>query len=135
MASVRREVIIERPADVVWQQIGGDPTAMARWFPGVVSASLEEPGDGEIRRISTVRGFEIPEAIVLNDAVLRRFQYRIVAPMFREHLATVDVIALDEQRSMVIYGTDAEPGVFALVIGGAAGEGINELKRQLESSN
>jgi len=132
MASVRREAIIDRPADVVWQQIGGDPTAMAGWFPGVVSARIDEAAEHPTRVIETRRGFPIPEEIVLNDAVVRRFQYRITAPMFRHHLATVDVLAIDEHTTMVVYGTDAEPAVFALVIGGATGVAIDELKRQLE---
>ena len=135
MASVRREVIIDRPVDVVWQQIGGDPTALGGWFPGVVSVRLDEAAERPTRIIETRRGFPIPEEIVLNDSTIRRFQYRITAPMFRHHLATVDVIAVDDHRSMIVYGTDAEPAVFALVIGGATGVAIDELKRQLESTD
>jgi ABC-type amino acid transport substrate-binding protein len=52
--------------------------------------------------------------------VLRRFQYRITAPMFTEHLGTVDVHALEDGTSLVVYSTDANPAALALVIGGAA---------------
>ena len=38
----------------------------------------------------------MPEEIVTNDPIQRRFQYRITAPMFRDHLGTIDVIDLGD---------------------------------------
>jgi hypothetical protein len=127
MGTIRREIIIDRPADVVWSQIG-DPTAIAAWFPGVAGADV----DGASRVITTDSGIPLPEEIVTNDAILRRFQYRVVGGMMRSHLGTVDVFDLGDGRSLVSYGTDAEPDAVALVIGGATGNALKELKRQLE---
>jgi hypothetical protein len=111
----------------VWPLIG-DPTAIAGWFPGMVDAQV----DGSVRVITTAAGIPLPEEIVTVDPILRRFQYRVTAPLLRNHLGTVDVFDLRDGRSLVSYSTDAEPDPVALIIGGATGNALHELKRQLE---
>ena len=68
------------------------------------------------------------------DRLQRRLQYRITAPMFREHLGTIDVHDLGDGTSLVVYATDAEPAIMALVIGGAAGNALDHLRAQLEGA-
>ena len=127
MATVRRHVRIARPASDLWA-ILGDAAALPRWFPGIVDAKV----DGAIRIVTTCAGLPMPEEIVTCDPLLRRFQYRITAPMFRHHLSTIDVIDLEDDTSLAIYSVDAEPGVLALTIGGAAGAALEHLKSMLE---
>ena len=128
MGTIRRDIIIDRPPDVVWPLIGG-PGAIAGWFPGMAEAHV----DGTSRVITADSGIPLPEEIVTNDPILRRFQYRVVGPMMRSHLGTIDVFDLHDGRSLVSYGTDADPDPVALVIGGATGNALKELKRQLEA--
>ena len=40
--------------------------------------------DGTSRVITAESGIPLPEEIVTNDPILRRFQYRVVAPMMRQ---------------------------------------------------
>jgi uncharacterized protein YndB with AHSA1/START domain len=127
MATVRRHVRINRPAADVWA-ILGDAAALPRWFPGIVDAKV----DGVTRVVTTGTGLPMPEEIITCDPLLRRFQYRITAPMFRHHLSTIDVIDLDDGTTLAIYAVDAEPSVLALTIGGAAGAGLESLKAMLE---
>jgi hypothetical protein len=129
MGTVRREVIVDRPADAVWDRVG-DPAAVHTWFPGMVDAKVE----GSVRTITTAAGLTLPEEIVTLDPILRRFQYRVTAPFFRHHLGTIDVFDLGDDRSLVAYSTDCEPDAMALVIGGAAGAALEELRRQLEEA-
>jgi hypothetical protein len=128
MGTVRRQVIIDRTADDVWAVVG-DPASIAGWFPGMVDARV----DGTSRVITTESGIPLPEEIVTNDAIQRRFQYRVTAGLMRSHLGTIDVFDLGDGRSLVSYATDAEPDPVALVIGGATGNALKELKRQLEA--
>jgi hypothetical protein len=130
MGTIRREVIIDRSPDAVWPMIG-DPSAIAGWFPGMVDAKVE----GTSRVITAESGIPLPEEIVTNDPILRRFQYRVVGPMMRHHLGTIDVFDLHDGRSLVSYSTDADPDPVALVIGGATGNALKELKRQLEEEH
>lgn len=127
-ASVRREVRISLPAEQVWKVIG-DPSRVAEWFGGIDSATV----DGSSRTIMTGAGIAMLEEILTNDSLQKRFQYRIASPLFREHLSTIDVFDLGDDTTLVSYSADADPASMALVIAGAAGAGLNNLRRVLEA--
>ncbi len=128
-ASVRREVRIDAGADEVWAVVG-DPSRLTEWFPGVASCTV----DGTSRVVTTGSGLPMPEELLTVDRLQRRFQYRIAAPPFKEHLATVDVHDLGDGTSLVVYGTDADPATMALVLGGAAGNALQHLRDLLEGA-
>jgi mxaD protein len=129
-ASVRRQVRIARPPDEVWA-IVGDPGRIQEWFPGIESSTF----DGTTRVIVTGSGLPMPEEIVTNDRLQRRFQYRITAPMVREHLSTLDVLDLEDGTSLVVYSADADPSTMALVIAGAAGNALEHLRTMMEGAH
>lgn len=123
MGTVRRHVFIESPADEVWELVG-DPARLHEWFP-ITDCRVE----GTKRWITLASGLQFAEDIVTLDHVLRRFQYRIVDnPIITQHLGTVDVVPDGDHRCCVLYGTDMSPDVMALIIGGAAGEGLGRLR-------
>lgn len=125
--SVRRQVRIACPPEEVWALLG-DPARIAEWFPGIDSATVE----GTTRVITTGAGVPMPEEIVTDDPLQRRFQYRITAPMFREHLSTLDVLDLGDGTSLAVYSADAAPSTMALVIAGAAGAALEHARTILE---
>jgi hypothetical protein len=127
--TVRRQVRIACPPDQIWSMIG-DPARLPDWFPGIVDAQV----DGTSRVITTGAGLPMPEEIVTNDPIQRRFQYRITAPMFREHLSTLDVLDLGDGTSLVVYAADADPSTMALVIAGAAGNALENLRTIMEGA-
>ncbi len=119
---MRHDIQINAPAEAVWSLVG-DPARVHEWFPGIVSCSV----DGDMRTVITRSGLPMPEQLLTVDDVLHRFQYRIVAPMFKEHLGTLDVHQLADGTSLVVYSTDADPAPLALVIGGAARAALAHL--------
>jgi Polyketide cyclase / dehydrase and lipid transport len=126
--SVRRHVRIQRPAAEVWARIG-DPARLQEWFPGIAATEV----DGTTRVITTAAGLPIPEQIVTNDPLQRRFQYRITGPLFRQHLSTLDCLDLGDGTCVVAYAADTEPPTLALVIAGAAGNALEQLRDRLEA--
>ena len=128
-ASVRRQVRFECSPEDVWA-IVGDPARIAEWFPGIVSATVE----GSTRTVMTGSGLPMPEEILTIDPLQRRFQYRITAPMIREHLSTLDVLDLDDGTCLAVYSADAMPATMALVIAGAAGSALEHLRAQMEGA-
>ena len=126
-ASVRREVRIARPAAEVWAYVG-DAVRLPEWFPGIDEATV----DGTTRVITTHSGIPIPEEILTVDAIQRRFQYRITGPLVQEHLSTIDVHDLGDGTSLAVYSVDADPATMALVIGGAAGNALRNLRDLME---
>jgi len=124
----RRHRIIAASADEAWAVVRR-ADLLHLWFPGIDSCTVE----GDVRTIVTGVGLPIPEQILACDDIQRRFQYRITAPLFREHLGTIDVLPLDEASCLVIYSSDVEPAALALVLGGATQGALDELARQLEA--
>lgn len=129
-ASVRREVQIRRSAGAVWELVG-DPARIHEWFPGIGSCSV----DGDERVVTLGSGQAVTEKIITLDPLQRRFQYVMNFPLCREHLGTLDVIELDEQSCLVVYGTDADPATMALTIGGATGAALENLRDILEGGD
>jgi carbon monoxide dehydrogenase subunit G len=134
MATIRRELRIARPAEQVWSLVG-DPGSIHRWFPGIVASRVETTDDGTVRYVTLGSGPELTEEIVTIDPIARRFQYHIAGGIFREHLGTVDVIDLGDGSSLAVYGTDATPDVMALVIGGATGTALENIKALVEADD
>ena len=128
MGTVRRHVFIARSADDVWGLVG-DPARLHEWFPTTATEI-----QGSKRWVSLASGLRFEEDIVTLDHDLRRFQYRIVNnPIVQSQLATVDVIADGPSRCVVVYSTDADPEVMALMIAGAAGDGLERLRTMMEN--
>ena len=127
MATIRRHIFINRSADDVWTLVGR-PDLLHEWFP-TTGTKME----GNTRWIYLASGLEFEEDIVTLDNSLRRFQYTIVNnPIVKDHLGTVDVIDDPHGGCVVVYSTQMEPEVLALIIGGAAGAGLENLKRIME---
>ena len=120
--SARHAVRMTCPADDLWALVGA-PERVPEWFPGIESCTLT----GDQRVVLTRSGLPMPERLLTVDPTLRRLQYRITAPMFTEHLSTIDVHDLGDGTSLVVYSVDADPAPLALVILGAARAGLEGL--------
>jgi hypothetical protein len=122
MGTVRRHTFIDASAESVWAVVG-DPARLHEWFP-IVGCEVK----GSKRWIDLASGLRFEEDIVTLDHDLRRFQYSIVNnPIIKKHLGTVDVIADGPDRCVVVYATDLDPEVMALIIAGGAGAGLDRL--------
>lgn len=138
MGTVRRHIFIDAPAQQVWDLVG-DPSRLDDWFPITGCEVSREDGalglPPDKRWITLASGLRFEERIVTLDHDLRRFQYSIINnPIVKSHMGTVDVIADGDDRCLVIYSTDLEPEVMALVIAGAAGEGLQRLQKMFSGS-
>ncbi|MEY2444599.1 MAG: hypothetical protein QOE00_1179 [Ilumatobacteraceae bacterium] len=130
LGSIRHQVRIDRPAEVVWT-LAGDPARLHEWFPGITACQV----DGTLRTITLGSGLTMPEEILINDDLQRRFQYRITIPIFHHHRGTIDVIDLGDNTCVVVYSTEADPRTMALTIGAGTAGALDELKRQMEAAH
>jgi hypothetical protein len=128
VASLRHEIRIAATADAVWS-IVTRPESIPEWFPGIVSCTV----DGTVRVVKTAIGLEMPEEILTNDPLLRRFAYRITSPVYKFHLGTIDVIALGERESLCVYSTTAEPDTLALIVAGGTVAALAQIKQLAEA--
>ena len=127
--SMRHAVRLACPPDTVWDVVGA-PERLPEWWEGVESCEV----DGDTRTVQTRSGLPMPEKLLTIDPHQRRFQYRITAPLFVEHLSTIDVHDLGDGTCLTVYSVDAEPAVLALVIGGAARAALGLLPGLLGTS-
>jgi carbon monoxide dehydrogenase subunit G len=130
MATLRSDVTIDRPAEEVWSVVS-DAGPIAEWFPAVLTSSAS--GNG--RSCELQGGVPLEEEIVTNDPALRRFQYRIVGGGVPtdSHLGTIDVLGLEDGRSLVLYSTEITPDELAGTMGPAVEGGVQGLKEYCES--
>lgn len=128
MASLRYERRIAAPAERVWDLVG-DPVRIAEWFPGVIAADV----DGTRRVLHLATGLTMPERILTNDPLARRFVYRLESDLVTFHLGSIDVIALGPEDTLCVYATTAEPDAMALIIGGGTAAALDEIARRAES--
>ena len=112
----------------------GDPGTIHQWFPGIETCELSEDDEGTVRTVTVGSGLQLVERIVTNDPIAHRFQYAITGGFFKEHLGTIDAIDLDDGTSLLVYGTDARPDVMALVIGGASGAALENLRDLVQAT-
>lgn len=127
-ASQRRHRIVHVSAERAWALVSR-PELLHLWFPGIVACTVE----GSTRTITTGMGLQLSEDLLTNDPLQRRFQYRISGGFFREHLASIDVLPLDDGSCVVVYASDADPATMAIILGGAMEAALAELARQLEA--
>jgi hypothetical protein len=127
MGSIRRNMHVRCSPDEAWKLVG-NPGRLHEWFP-MESCRVE----GNKRWVTLPSQLVLEEDIVLHDHDLHRFQYKIVNNfLITEHLSTLDVIDDGHGHCIIIYSTEVKPDVFALVIGGAAGEALENARRILE---
>ena len=100
----------------------------------MVDCTVDHDDDGVSRTVTLATGMSLVERVVTNDPIARRFQYRITGGVFTEHLGTVDVIDLGDDTCLGVYSTDAVPDVMALVIGGATGDALRNIRDLVEGA-
>jgi hypothetical protein len=129
MGTVRRHVHVKCAPDTAWSLVG-DPTRLHEWFP-MESCRVE----GHKRWVTLPSQLVLEEDIITHDHDAFRFQYEIVNNfLITQHRSTLDVIDDGNGHCIIIYSTDVKPDVFALIIGGAAGEGLERARRILEGT-
>ncbi|VFA96929.1 SRPBCC family protein [Nocardia cyriacigeorgica] len=128
MATLRSHLVINRHPDAVWGLVRDVP-GISRWFPAIV----ESTGDERRRTVTLQDGSRLEEAVVTLDDRLRRLQYRVVGgdlPV-TDHLGTVDVFDIGDERTLVVYSTEIEPAELAEAFGPACADGLAGLRQAL----
>jgi Polyketide cyclase / dehydrase and lipid transport len=131
MASIRKEVLVDVPADFAWQAIrdvGAIHTRLAQGF--VLDTRLE----GDTRLVTFAGGMVARERIVDVDDNARRLAYSVVEGRPSHHNASIQVFA-DGDRSRVVWIADLLPHDLAGPIGGMMEQGCAAMKRTLEASS
>lgn len=110
MASIRKEILIEVPAEEVWAAVRDVGEVHRRLAPGAVS---DVRLDGDTRVVTFSNGLVVRELIVDIDDDSQRFAYAAVGGRARHHNATMQVFTEGGHRSRLVWITDLLPNELA----------------------
>jgi carbon monoxide dehydrogenase subunit G len=130
MASIRKEMMIDAPADHVWAAISDVGAVHTRFAQQMV---LNTELDGDSRLVTFANGEVVRERIVDVDDQARRLAYAAVDWRTTHHNASFQVVPDGDDRCRLIWITDLLPNTLAELVNGYMEQGCAAIKRTLES--
>ena len=131
MASIRKEIAVEAPADRVWDAIRDVGAVHTRLARGMVRDTRL---DGDSRLVTFANGETVRERIVDIDDRSRRLVYAVVGWRTTHHHASFEVVTDGESRSRVIWVADLLPDELAGLVDGLMEQGSAAIKATLEAA-
>jgi hypothetical protein len=130
MASIRKEILVHRPQEVVWDAIRDVGAIHQRLVPGfVVDCRLE----GDSRYLTFASGMTIREIIVAVDDQNCRHAWSARGEPFTHHNASIQVFAEDDATCRLVWIADFLPNEVADPIADMIQQGLNSMKATLEA--
>ena len=130
MASVQREIRIDRPHGEVWDALRDVGALHTRLVPGFVTDCRLEPG---ARIVTFANGLVARELIVAVDDASQRLAWAVVEGRPAHHNASAQVFAEGEGSCRVVWIADFLPDALAPALAGMIEQGLAAMKRSLET--
>jgi carbon monoxide dehydrogenase subunit G len=129
MASIRREISIERSADDVWDALRDVGQLHTRLVPGFVVDCRLEAG---ARIVTFANGIVARELIVDVDDATRRVAWAVVGGRPTHHNASAQALPAADGACRVVWIADVLPDALAASMAGMIEHGLAAMKRTLE---
>ncbi len=131
MATIHKEIEIERNKEFVWDAIRDVGAIHKRLVPGfVVDCKLE----GDSRIVTFANGMAVRELIVDVDDKTCRHSWSARGEPLTHHNASIQVFSEGNDKCRVVWIADLMPNEVAEAIGKMIQHGLNTMKQTLESS-
>ncbi len=131
MATIRKEIEIERSKEFVWDAIRDVGAIHERLVPGfVVDCKLE----GDSRIVTFANGMVVRELIVAVDDETCRHAWSARGGQLTHHNASIQVFPDGREKCRVIWIADLMPNEIAQTVGEMIQHGLNTMKQTLETS-
>jgi hypothetical protein len=132
MASIRREVTINLPAEQVWDALRDVGALHTRLVKGFVTDCKLEPG---ARVVTFANGMVARELIVDVSDQDRRVAWSAVGGRLTHHNASAQVFAQTANSCQVVWVADLLPNDLAPSIAAMIEQGLVAMKQTLESTS
>ena len=130
MASLHKEITIERSKESVWDAIRDVGAIQKRLVPGfVVNCKLE----GDWRIVTFANGMVVRELIVAVDDQTCRHSWSARGEPLTHHNASIQVFSDGHDKCRVVWIADLMPNEAAEAVGEMIDEGLATMKETLES--
>jgi len=131
MASIRKEMEIDRSKEFVWDAIRDVGAIHKRLVPGfVVDCKLE----GDSRIVTFANGMVARELIVDVDDKTCRHSWSARGEPLTHHNASIQVFSRGDDKCRVVWIADLMPNEVAETVGEMIQRGLDTMKRTLESN-
>ncbi len=129
MASVRRDAVVERPPEYVWDAVRDFGALDRRLVPGFVTAVVLE---GTARTVTFANGTQAREVLVDSDDKSRRLVYAVVGGRLTAHSASVQVFA-EGMGTRIVWISDFLPNELAPYIASQMDEAVKAMQKALSN--
>ena len=129
MASVHREIVIDRLAADVWDALADVGALHTRLVRGFVTDCRLEPG---ARVVTFANGLVARELIVAIDAERRRVAWSVVGGRLSHHNASAQAFAEGGTACRVVWIADFLPDENAAALAAMIDQGLAAMKKTLE---
>lgn len=131
MATIRKEIDIDRSEQFVWDAIRDVGNIHKRLVPGfVVDCKLE----GDWRTVTFANGMVVRELIVSVDDQSRRHSWAAQGELLTHYNGSVQVFPDGDDKCRVVWIVDLMPNEAAEQIGNMIQQGLETMKQTLENS-
>ena len=131
MASLHKEITIERSQQSVWDAIRDVGAIQKRLVPGfVVNCKL----DGDWRIVTFANGMVVRELIVAVDDQTCRHAWSARGEPLTHHNASIQVFSDGHDKCRVVWIADLMPNEAAETVGEMIDQGLATMKQTLESN-
>lgn len=131
MATIQKEIQIDRSAEFVWDAIRDVGAIHKRLVPGfVVDCKLE----GEWRVVTFANGMVVRELIVDVDDKTRRHSWAAQGELLAHYNASLQVFPDSQDKCRVVWIADLMPNEAAEPIAKMIQQGLDTMKQTLETT-
>ena len=130
MASIQKEIAIERSKEFVWDAIRDVGAIHERLVPGFV---MDFKLEGDSRIVTFANGMVVRELIVDVDDETCRHSWSARGEPLTHHNASIQVFSDGRDKCRVVWIADLLPNEVAEAIGEMIQHGLNTMKQTLES--
>ena len=131
MASVHREIVVERPVAEVWDALADVGALHTRLVRGFVTDCRLEPG---ARVVTFANGLVARELIVSVDAERRRVAWSVVGGRLSHHNASAQAFAEGDGACRIVWIADFLPDGHAPAIAAMVEQGLQAMRRTLAAA-
>jgi len=132
MASIRREISIDVPADRLWDAVRDVGALHTRLVVGFVTDCRL---DGDARIVTFANGLTAKELIVDSNDTDRRLAWAAVGGRLTHHNASLQVVDEGPGRCRAVWIADLLPNELAPAIAGMIEQGMAAMKKTLEGTS
>lgn len=133
MATIRKEIPLNTPAERVWDVVRDVGAIHTRFAPGFVTDTQLEEG-ARARLVTFANGYVARELIVTLDERDRRLAYSVVGGVASHHNSSFQVIPTGPDQSTLVWITDMLPDAAVEKIGPMIEAGSTVIQRTLSRS-